>query len=49
MRGIGKPEPLRGNLSGYWSREINKKHRILYTIEGDTVVIFQCCGHYDDH
>jgi len=46
--GIGKPEMLKGNLSGYWSRRIDEKNRIIYTIENDKVNIFSCKGHYDD-
>ncbi len=45
-QGIGKPEPLRHNLAGYWSRRINKEHRIIYKIEGDAVLIAQVRYHY---
>ena len=44
--GIGKPEPLKENLKGYWSRKIDKKHRLVYKIEGDTIIISQCRFHY---
>lgn len=44
--GIGKPEPLKNNLSGWWSRRINDEDRIVYRIEGDTIEIAQCKGHY---
>ena len=48
--GIGKPEPLRGDQKGYWSRRINHQHRIVYTVTGkgdeQTVVITQCRFHY---
>jgi toxin YoeB len=44
--GIGKPEALRHALSGYWSRRITEEHRIVYTVEGDTVVIAQLRFHY---
>jgi toxin YoeB len=44
--GVGKPEPLKHNLSGYWSRRINDEHRLVYKIEGDQVVIAQCRLHY---
>lgn len=44
--GIGKPEPLKENLKGYWSRRIDKKHRLVYKIEGDTIIISQCRFHY---
>jgi toxin YoeB len=45
--GIGKPEPLKENLSGYWSRRIDGEHRLIYVVEGDKVLIFSCRGHYD--
>ena len=46
--GIGKPEPLRGGLSGFWSRRIDDEHRIVYRVTEDRVEIIQCRGHYDD-
>jgi toxin YoeB len=46
--GIGKPEALTGNWSGWWSRKINDKDRIIYRIEGDHIEIVQCKGHYED-
>ena len=44
--GQGKPEPLRGNLTDYWSRRIDKANRIVYKVENDTLVIAACRGHY---
>ena len=44
--GIGKPEPLRGNLSGWWSRRIDDANRIVYKIDGDTAIIASCRNHY---
>ncbi len=44
--GIGKPEPLRNNLKGYWSRRIDKTHRLVYKIENDVIIISQCRFHY---
>lgn len=44
--GIGKPEPLKHNLSGYWSRRINSEHRIVYKIEDNSVLIAQLKYHY---
>lgn len=45
--GIGKPEPLKENLSGWWSRRIDKTNRTVYCIyDGTTVVIVSCKGHY---
>lgn len=46
FEGTGKPEPLRENLSGFWSRRINLEHRLVYTIDGDAVMILQCRYHY---
>jgi toxin YoeB len=46
--GIGKPEPLRNDLSGWWSRQIDDKNRIVYRIKDGHVEISQCKGHYDD-
>jgi toxin YoeB len=46
--GRGKPEPLRGNFSGWWSRRINHEHRLVYRVETDMIVIHSCYGHYDD-
>lgn len=44
--GIGKPEPLRHALSGYWSRRINDEHRVVYKVEGDVVMIAAVRYHY---
>lgn len=44
--GIGKPEALKHNLSGMWSRRINKEHRLVYQVEEDTVFILSVKGHY---
>lgn len=46
--GIGKPEELRGNLSGWWSRRIDDKNRLVYRIQNNIIEIAQCRGHYDD-
>lgn len=46
FEGIGKPEPLRGNLSGYWSRRIDASNRIVYFHNEDAVYIIACRGHY---
>jgi len=47
--GIGHPEPLRGDLSGKWSRTIDEKNRLTYMIhDGGRVEIFACKGHYGD-
>ena len=46
--GIGKPEPLKDNLSGFWSRRIDEVNRLVYRLHGDQIQIAQCKGHYDD-
>ncbi len=45
--GIGKPEPLRANLSGFWSRRIDDTHRLVYAIEDDQIVVIACRYHYE--
>jgi len=44
--GIGKPEPLKFILAGYWSRRIDEEHRLVYKVQGDTISIAQCRYHY---
>ena len=44
--GIGKPEPLKENFRGYWSRRINDEHRLVYKVSGDTIIVAQCRYHY---
>jgi toxin YoeB len=46
--GTGKPEPLKHELSGYWSRRITEEHRLIYKIESDSVIVASCKGHYED-
>ena len=46
--GAGKPEPLKGELSGKWSRRIDETNRLVYAPGDDEIIIFQCKGHYDD-
>lgn len=46
--GTGKPEPLVGNLSGYWSRRINDKDRLIYKIVDEDIYILSCKFHYGD-
>lgn len=46
--GTGKPEPLKGNFRGYWSRRITHEHRLVYKLAGDELRIAQCRFHYDD-
>ena len=44
--GLGKPEPLKHTLAGYWSRRIDAEHRLVYKVEGDTLCIAQARYHY---
>ncbi len=48
FEGRGKPEPLRGDLRGYWSRRITQEHRLIYQVKDDTLIILSCFGHYGD-
>lgn len=48
FEGIGKPEPLKGALSGYWSRRIDDTNRLVYKINAEQIEVIQCKGHYDD-
>ena len=45
--GTGKPEALKGNLSGRWSRRINREHRLVYRVDADNVYVGSCRYHYD--
>ncbi|MBC8044935.1 MAG: Txe/YoeB family addiction module toxin [Rhizobacter sp.] len=45
--GIGKPEPLKGNFKGYWSRRITEEHRLLYHVTDADIIIISCKGHYE--
>jgi len=47
FEGIGKPEPLRENLSGFWSRRIDHTHRLVYAVAGENLVIIACRYHYE--
>ena len=46
--GIGKPEPLKENLSGFWSRRIDDAHRLVYCVDGVDLVIIACRYHYEN-
>ncbi|MGM3307498.1 Txe/YoeB family addiction module toxin [Anabaena sp. WFMT] len=48
VEGMGKPEQLKANLSGYWSRRINTEHRLVYEVLEDNVIIVACRFHYQD-
>lgn len=45
--GIGKPEPLKHKFKGFWSRRINREHRLIYKVTKETVIIVSCRFHYD--
>lgn len=47
--GIGKPEPLRHNLSGLWSRRISQRDRVIYRFDDHAIYVFAIGGHYDEH
>ena len=46
FEGLGKPEPLRGDLAGFWSRRIDAEHRLVYSVTSDAVVVVQARYHY---
>lgn len=46
FEGKGKPEPLKGDLSGYWSRRITEEHRLVYAVSNTEISIIQCKNHY---
>lgn len=46
FEGIGKPEPLKFDMSGLWSRRINEEHRLIYQVTNDHIIIVQCRYHY---
>ena len=45
--GIGKPEPLKYDLAGLWSRRIDREHRLVYQVIGDELLVYSCRYHYD--
>ncbi|MEE9361357.1 MAG: Txe/YoeB family addiction module toxin [Cellulophaga sp.] len=46
FKGIGKPEALKYDFTGYWSRRINKEHRIVYKVTSNVIYVIQLRGHY---
>jgi len=48
FEGKGKPEPLKHELTGYWSRRIDSEHRLVYKIENENIIIIRCKDHYSD-
>lgn len=49
FRGIGRPEPLKADLAGFWSRRIDGGHRLVYRINSNDLEILSCRFHYGDH
>lgn len=48
-KGLGKPEQLRHNLTGFWSRRVSQKDRLIYKFDEKSIYIFAIGGHYEDH
>lgn len=46
-KGLGKPEPLKYDLAGFWSRRIEREHRLVYQVIGSEILIYSCRYHYD--
>ena len=46
FEGIGKPEPLKEHLSGFWSRRIDDTNRLVYAVDDQAITIISCCYHY---
>ena len=47
FEGVGKPEPLKYDLSGFWSRRIDREHRLVYQVQDNEILIYSCSYHYD--
>ena len=47
FEGKGKPEPLKYDLAGFWSRRIDREHRLVYRVENKEILIYSCRFHYD--
>ena len=47
FKGLGKPESLKYDLTGYWSRRIDREHRLVYQVTGEEILIYSCRYHYD--
>ena len=48
FEGIGNPEPLKGNLTGFWSRRIDEENRLVYVVEEKVIILISCRGHYEN-
>ena len=46
--GLGKPEPLKGILTGFWNRRIDEENRLVYVVEEKVIILISCRGHYED-
>ena len=46
--GLGKPGPLKGTLTGFWSRRIDEENRLVYVVEEKVIILISCRGHYED-
>jgi len=46
FKGLGEPEPLKHNWSGYWSRRIDREHRLVYKVVNESIIVVQCRYHY---
>ena len=47
FEGLGKPEPLKGTLTGFWSGRIDEEHRLVYAVEEKGIILISCRGHYE--
>ena len=48
FEGLGKPEPLKGTLTGFWSRRIDEENRLVYVVEEKVIILISCLGHYEN-
>ena len=48
FEGLGKPEPLKGTLTGFWSRRTDEENRLVYAVEEKVIILISCRGHYED-
>ena len=48
FEGLGKPEPLKDTLTGFWSRRIDEENRLVYVVEEKVIILISCRGHYED-
>ena len=48
FEGLGKPEPLKGPLTGFWSRRIDEENRLVYVVEEKVIILISCRGHYEN-